>query len=87
MARRVAMLSAALLFRGRAVREGVPALGLVTWVAQGNMHGLVSVYGFVVGAAVWGVGLGLLHPDRDLQSPPRTTVAALTNLFARLSRT
>lgn len=31
---------------------GVPALGLVTWFAQANGHGLVSVYGFVLGAAV-----------------------------------
>ncbi|MFJ9060688.1 hypothetical protein [Streptomyces sp. NPDC102409] len=31
---------------------GVPALGLVMWFAQANGHGLVSVYGFVLGAAV-----------------------------------
>ncbi|MFD9535826.1 hypothetical protein [Streptomyces sp. NPDC060010] len=29
---------------------GVPALGLVMWFAQANGHGLVSVYGFVLGA-------------------------------------
>ncbi|MCX5079099.1 hypothetical protein OHA84_01820 [Streptomyces sp. NBC_00513] len=29
---------------------GVPVLGLVMWFAQANGHGLVSVYGFVLGA-------------------------------------
>lgn len=31
---------------------GVPALGLAVWFAQSNGHGLVSVYGFALGAAV-----------------------------------
>ncbi|MCM2413668.1 hypothetical protein LNW71_19270 [Streptomyces sp. RKAG290] len=59
-----ATLSAALLLRRlRAARDpenvkqtllaaAVPALGLVVWFAQSNGHGLVSVYGFALGAAV-----------------------------------
>ncbi|MFF3174843.1 hypothetical protein ACFVQ0_19745 [Streptomyces sp. NPDC057900] len=31
---------------------GVPVLGLAVWFAQSNGHGLVSVYGFALGAAV-----------------------------------
>ncbi|MFJ2704326.1 hypothetical protein ACIO3R_14135 [Streptomyces sp. NPDC087428] len=64
-----ATLSAALLLRtlrtgrrrGReSLKEillavGVPALGLVIWFAQSNGHGLVSVYGFALGAAVHAV--------------------------------
>ncbi|WP_329043653.1 hypothetical protein [Streptomyces sp. NBC_01422] len=32
---------------------GAPSLGLAMWLAQDNGHGLVSVYGFFLGGAVW----------------------------------
>ncbi len=49
-----ATLAAALLLTARDRRErllalAVPVLGVATFVAQGNAHGLVTVYGFVLG--------------------------------------
>lgn len=57
-----ATLAAALLLRGhegtdRLLALTVPALGLAMWFAQANGHGLVSVYGFVLGALV----VALIH--------------------------
>ncbi|MES9520826.1 hypothetical protein [Streptomyces capoamus] len=53
-----ASLALALLTRTRLPKEialatGVPVLGLAMWLAQDNGHGLVSVYGFTLGAAAW----------------------------------
>ncbi|WP_181923827.1 hypothetical protein [Streptomyces inhibens] len=55
-----ATLAAALLTRTRIKKEqalavGVPTLGLLMWCAQDNGHGLVAVYGFVLGTLVWAV--------------------------------
>ncbi|GAA2780758.1 hypothetical protein GCM10010441_01940 [Kitasatospora paracochleata] len=55
-----ATLALALLTRTRLPKEialavGVPVLGLAMWLAQDNGHGLVSVYGFVLGAVAWAV--------------------------------
>ncbi|MFF8727492.1 hypothetical protein ACF073_13505 [Streptomyces sp. NPDC015171] len=78
--------------RGRAVRDnrllalGVPVLGLAMWFAQENGHGLVSCYGFALGAVAWAAFRTVLHPDRDLRQPPRTTVASLTGLVVRRTR-
>ncbi|WP_420712949.1 hypothetical protein [Streptomyces sp. MMG1121] len=52
-----ATLAAALVLSSSAARERllavcVPAAGLAMWLAQENGHGLVSCYGFVLGAAV-----------------------------------
>ncbi|GAA3848175.1 hypothetical protein GCM10022403_094820 [Streptomyces coacervatus] len=75
--------------RGKAVRKnrllalGVPVLGLAMWFAQENGHGLVSCYGFALGALAWAAFRTVLHPDRDLRQPPRTTVASLTGLVGR----
>ncbi|RPF38205.1 hypothetical protein [Streptomyces sp. TLI_185] len=51
-----ATLAAALLLtttdtRQRLLALSVPAAGLAMWLAQDNGHGLVSVYGFLLGAA------------------------------------
>ncbi|MFD0022439.1 hypothetical protein [Streptomyces sp. NPDC058382] len=43
----------------------VPVIGLATWFAQSNGHGLVSVYGFAVGAAVY----ALTHRTADRPAP------------------
>ncbi|MEV0536139.1 hypothetical protein [Kitasatospora sp. NPDC050463] len=78
--------------RSKAVRKnrllalGVPVLGLAMWFAQENGHGLVSAYGFVLGALTWAAFRTVLRPDRDLRRPPRTTVAALTGLVGRQAR-
>ncbi|MFK0296294.1 hypothetical protein ACIQU6_38280 [Streptomyces sp. NPDC090442] len=55
-----ATLALAFLTRTRLPKElalavGVPALGLTMWLTQDNGHGLVSVYGFTLGGAVWAV--------------------------------
>jgi hypothetical protein len=58
-----ATLAAALLvqalrraaYRDALLAASVPALGLITWFAQENGHGLVAVYGFVLGAALAGL--------------------------------
>ncbi|MEV8099290.1 hypothetical protein AB0442_41485 [Kitasatospora sp. NPDC085895] len=55
-----ATLALALLTRTRLPKEialavGVPVLGLAMWLAQDNGHGLVSVYGFALGALAWAV--------------------------------
>ncbi len=60
-----ATLALALLTRTRLPKEialagGVPVLGLAMWLAQDNGHGLVSVYGFALGAIAW----ALLHRFR-----------------------
>ncbi|MEU1409643.1 hypothetical protein ABZ471_46875 [Streptomyces sp. NPDC005728] len=78
--------------RHKAVRKnqllalGVPVLGLAMWFTQENGHGLVSGYGFALGALVWVVFRSLLRPDRDLRQPPRTTMALLTGLAGRRAR-
>ncbi|MBL1285332.1 MULTISPECIES: hypothetical protein [Streptomyces] len=36
-----------------ALAAGAPSLGLAMWLAQDNGHGLVSLYGFFLGGAVW----------------------------------
>ncbi|MFF1920539.1 hypothetical protein ACFVW8_08170 [Streptomyces sp. NPDC058221] len=43
----------------------VPALGLAVWFTQSNGHGLVSVYGFALGAAV----CALTHRTADRPAP------------------
>lgn len=55
-----ATLALAFLTRTRlpkqlALAVGVPVLGLAMWLTQENGHGLVSVYGFALGGAVWAV--------------------------------
>ncbi|MER6053199.1 hypothetical protein ABT168_38155 [Streptomyces sp. NPDC001793] len=78
--------------RGKAARKNrllalsVPVLGLAMWFAQENGHGLVACYGFALGALAWAVFRTVLHPDRDLRQPPRTTVASLTGLVGRRTR-
>ncbi|WP_327138771.1 rhomboid family intramembrane serine protease [Nocardia sp. NBC_01327] len=52
-----ATVAAVLLLRTPAARErllalAAPTLGLILWFAQDNAHGLVVVYGFVLGLAV-----------------------------------
>ncbi|MET9492971.1 hypothetical protein [Nocardia sp. NPDC006630] len=52
-----ATVTAVLLLRTHAARErllalAAPTLGLILWFAQDNAHGLVVVYGFVLGLAV-----------------------------------
>ncbi|WP_030244843.1 hypothetical protein [Streptomyces sp. NRRL S-350] len=86
-----ATLAAALLLRGGDAKErllalAVPAAGLAMWFAQSNGHGLVSVYGFVLGALVRLLARPLVRPDRHLQDPPRTTMASLTALVGRRPR-
>ncbi|MFJ9950241.1 hypothetical protein [Kitasatospora sp. NPDC091207] len=78
--------------RAKAVRTnrllalGVPVLGLAMWFAQENGHGLVSAYGFALGALAWAAFRTVLRPDRDLRQPPRTTVSSLTGLVGRRAR-
>ncbi|OIK28401.1 hypothetical protein [Streptomyces malaysiense] len=69
-----ATLALALLTRTRLPKElalaiGVPVLGLAMWLAQDNGHGLVSAYGFALGAAAWAVRArwhgGDASPDRS----------------------
>ncbi|WP_214321814.1 hypothetical protein [Nonomuraea sediminis] len=53
-----ATLAAALLLRTRIPKRrllaaAVPVLGLAIWFAQSNGHGLVAVYGFVIGLLAW----------------------------------
>ncbi|MFD0279363.1 hypothetical protein ACFVHB_36470 [Kitasatospora sp. NPDC127111] len=60
-------LALVLLTRTRLRKEialggAVPALGLAMWLAQDNGHGLVSVYGFALGAAAWAVRRRLVRP-------------------------
>ncbi|WP_406318455.1 hypothetical protein OHA77_13710 [Streptosporangium sp. NBC_01639] len=83
-----ATLAAALLLRSRAPKErflalGVPALGLALWFAQANGHGLVATYGFAIGAVAWGLGRHALRPERDLQQPPRRTMASLAAIVGK----
>ncbi len=56
-----ATLASPLLIRTRVPKERLLAaaivlLGLAMWFGQENGHGLVAVYGFVLGAVVWAVG-------------------------------
>lgn len=51
---------------------GVPALGLVVWFAQSNGHGLVSVYGFALGAAA----CALTHRTADRPATAGSTAPA-----------
>ncbi|MFJ2770464.1 hypothetical protein [Streptomyces sp. NPDC087300] len=83
-----ATLAAGLLLRTKDQKErllalAAPALGLVMWFAQENGHGLVVVYGFVLGALVWGLGHRMIHPDRDRRKAPHRTVGSLTAAFRR----
>ncbi|MDT8914240.1 hypothetical protein [Amycolatopsis sp. PS_44_ISF1] len=82
-----ATLAAPLLIRTRVPKQrltaiAVVALGLAMWFVQDNGHGLVSVYGFVLGALTWAVGHRWLHPDRDLVHPAGLRVGVLPG-FAR----
>ncbi|GGP58302.1 hypothetical protein GCM10010214_35000 [Streptomyces abikoensis] len=86
-----ATLAAALLLRGRERKDvllaiAAPVLGLGMWLAQSNGHGTVTVYGFVLGLLVRALGGRLIHPDRDLRRPPRTTMAALAGFAGRRPR-
>ncbi|MFG2720387.1 hypothetical protein ACGFW5_19125 [Streptomyces sp. NPDC048416] len=83
-----ATLAAGLLLRTKSRNErllavAAPVLGLAMWFAQENGHGLVVVYGFVLGAVVWGIGHRVIRPDRDLRETPRTTVGSLTSAIRR----
>lgn len=67
-----ATLALALLAHTRARRSketalalGVPVLGLAMWLAQENGHGLVSVYGFALAAAVWALRSRLPRRAQD----------------------
>lgn len=51
---------------------GVPVLGLAVWFAQSNGHGLVSVYGFALGAAV----CALTRRTRDRPAPAARAATA-----------
>ncbi|MFG2140163.1 hypothetical protein [Streptomyces sp. NPDC048650] len=90
-----ATLTAGLLLRGgdgkkpsteRLLALGVPVLGLVLWFAQSNGHGLVAFYGFALGGLVRAAGRHMLHPDRDLRQPPRTTMASLAGIVSKRPR-
>lgn len=64
-----ATLALAFLTRTRLPKEialatGVPALGLAMWLAQDNGHGLVAVYGFILGGAAWAVRSRAARPAR-----------------------
>ncbi|WP_405774363.1 hypothetical protein [Streptomyces sp. NBC_00859] len=90
-----ATLAAALLLRVsdraesrklRLLALAVPVLGLVLWFAQSNGHGLVTVYGFTLGLLVRLLARPVLRPDRDLERPPRTTMASLAGIVVRRTR-
>ncbi|MGW3636068.1 hypothetical protein ACWD7F_39290 [Streptomyces sp. NPDC005122] len=90
-----ATLAAALLLRRgadtgapkqRLLALAVPVLGLALWFAQSNGHGLVAAYGFVLGALVHALARPMLHPDRDLQQRPRTTMASLRGIVGERPR-
>ncbi|MFI9649154.1 hypothetical protein ACIHAA_22985 [Streptomyces sp. NPDC052040] len=49
----LALLTRTRLPKERALALAVPALGLTMWLTQSNGHGLVSAYGFTLGAAAW----------------------------------
>lgn len=83
-----ATLVGAALLAGRGRRAllvaiAAPALGLTLWFAQANGHGLVAVYGTVIGAVVFLVGKRILDPERDLRTPPAHPVGALLDLIGR----
>ncbi|MGG2460317.1 hypothetical protein ACO0M4_10930 [Streptomyces sp. RGM 3693] len=48
--------------KGRLLAVSVPAAGLAMWLAQENGHGLVTCYGFVLGAIVLPLARLLPHP-------------------------
>lgn len=86
-----ATLAAGLLLRGRERKDvllaiAAPVFGLGMWFAQSNGHGMVTVYGFVLGLLVRTLGSRLIDPDRDLRQPPRTTMASLAGLVGRRPR-
>ncbi|MEU3315412.1 hypothetical protein ABZ743_22415 [Streptomyces sp. NPDC006662] len=60
--------------KNRLLALGVPVLGLAMWFAQENGHGLVSCYGFILGALAWVAFRTVLHPDRELRQPPRRRI-------------
>ncbi|AUG76487.1 hypothetical protein CFP65_1600 [Kitasatospora sp. MMS16-BH015] len=78
-----ATLAAALLLHGdqagkggpqpKLLALGVPVLGLALWFAQSNGHGLVSAYGFAVGALAW---LLFRRHLRPAPATDRTTTGA-----------
>lgn len=83
-----ATLAVPLLVRTRVVKErliavGIVVLGLVMWFVQENAHGLMSVYGLVLGAVVWALGHKLIHPDRDLTRPARLTMASVPGVAGK----
>lgn len=80
--------AAALLLRARSSSERLrsltaPAAGLCLWLVQANAHGLVVVYGYVVGLAAWTVLGPLLRADRDRRRPRKTVGDVLALLPAR----
>ncbi|MCX5536543.1 hypothetical protein OG785_39020 [Streptomyces sp. NBC_00006] len=83
-----ATLAAGLLLRAkdrkdRLLAVAAPVLGLVMWFAQENGHGLVVVYGFALGALVWGVGHRMIQPDLDSRKTPRLTMGSLAATIRR----
>ncbi|MGB8947204.1 MAG: hypothetical protein WCD21_44265 [Streptomyces sp.] len=83
-----ATLAAGLLLRAknhkdRLLAVAAPVLGLAMWFAQENGHGLVVVYGFALGALMWGVGHRLIRTHPDPQQTPHITVGSLTATIRR----
>ncbi|WP_051877208.1 hypothetical protein [Streptomyces natalensis] len=58
----LALLTRTQVAKQRLLAVAVPVLGLLMWCAQENGHGLVSVYGFALGALVWTVRRRLPRP-------------------------
>ncbi|MFF3517798.1 hypothetical protein [Streptomyces sp. NPDC002573] len=54
----------------RLLALSVPAAGLAMWLAQDNGHGLVTVYGFLLGAAVLPLARRLPHPPVPAATAP-----------------
>lgn len=85
-----ATTAAVLFLRAHSIRQrllsaAAPTLGLILWFAQHNAHGLVIVYGYVLGIVVWLLLRSVLLPDRDLHERPRVTVGDLAALVRRPS--
>jgi hypothetical protein len=78
-----AALLAGLGRRAVLVAVTVPAMGLALWFAQENGHGLVAVYGVVIGAVVFLATKRVLDPGRDLRTPPAHPVGAVLDLLRR----
>ncbi|WP_410631121.1 hypothetical protein [Amycolatopsis sp. cmx-4-83] len=84
-----ATLAAPLLVRTRVAKERLTAaavvvLGLALWFLQDNGHGLVSGYGFAVGALTWAVGRTWIDPERDLTRPARLRMGSLPGVSGKL---